>query len=66
MTQAIEELELEGRVLVTRTTDANPNRPSAAADTAAAANKGQMKCVFLDDIGKDKEPLDKGNALVPG
>ncbi|GAA5853307.1 hypothetical protein JCM3766R1_001316 [Sporobolomyces carnicolor] len=59
VTQAIEELELEGRVLVTRTTDANPNRPSAAADTAAAANKGQMKCVFLDDIGKDKEPLDK-------
>lgn len=49
VTQAIEELEKEGRVLVTRTDGKGD-----------AGGKGQMKCVFLDDIGREKEPLDKG------
>lgn len=48
VTQAIEELEREGRVLVTRTDGKGD-----------AQGKGQMKCVFLDDVGKDREPLDK-------
>ncbi|GAA5930785.1 transcription factor TFIIE subunit TFA2 [Sporobolomyces koalae] len=48
VTQAIEELEREGRVLVTRTDG-----------KGEAQGKGQMKCVFLDDIGNEKEPLDK-------
>ncbi|GAA5915611.1 transcription factor TFIIE subunit TFA2 [Sporobolomyces salmoneus] len=52
VTQAIEELEQEGRVLVTRT-----DGKSAAGN--GEMGKGQMKCVFLDDIGKEKEPLDK-------
>ncbi|GAA6063497.1 hypothetical protein JCM10212_004456 [Sporobolomyces blumeae] len=44
--QAIEELEREGRVLVTRT--------DGKGDV-----KGQMKVVFLDDVGHEREPLDK-------
>ncbi|GAA5878007.1 hypothetical protein JCM16303_002815 [Sporobolomyces ruberrimus] len=51
VTQAIEELELEGRVLVTRTDGVRGENGNQT--------KGQMKCVFLDDVGKDKEPLDQ-------
>jgi len=54
VTQAIEELEKEGRVLVTRTDGKGD-----------AGGKGQMKCVFLDDIGREKEPLDKGELYHP-
>lgn len=46
---AIEELEREGRILVTRT-----------GKTEAAEKEGQMKMVFLDDVGRDKDPLDQG------
>ncbi|GAA6001750.1 transcription factor TFIIE subunit TFA2 [Rhodotorula paludigena] len=45
---AIEELEREGRILVTRT-----------GKTEAAEKEGQMKMVFLDDVGRDKDPLDQ-------
>ncbi|GAA6036276.1 hypothetical protein JCM8097_006872 [Rhodosporidiobolus ruineniae] len=48
VTAAIEELEREGRVLVTRTEG-----------KGAAGGEGTMKMVFLDDIGVEKEPLDQ-------
>ncbi|GAA6014477.1 hypothetical protein JCM10207_001621 [Rhodosporidiobolus poonsookiae] len=48
VTGAIEELEREGRVLVTRTEG-----------KGAAGGEGTMKMVFLDDIGKEKDPLDQ-------
>ncbi|GAA5886748.1 hypothetical protein JCM3774_003038 [Rhodotorula dairenensis] len=47
VTNAIEELEREGRVLVTRT-GKNPH-----------GAEGQMKMVFLDDIGRERDPLDQ-------
>ena len=47
--QAIEDLEREGRVLVTRT-----------GKTEMAEKDGQMKMVFLDDIGRERDPLDQG------
>ncbi|GAA5990424.1 hypothetical protein JCM10908_007365 [Rhodotorula pacifica] len=47
VTNAIEELEREGRVLVTRT-GKNPQ-----------GGDGQMKMVFLDDIGRERDPLDQ-------
>lgn len=49
VTAAIEELEREGRVLVTRT-GKNPQH----------GGEGQMKMVFLDDIGRERDPLDQG------
>ncbi|GAA5861945.1 hypothetical protein JCM8547_001534 [Rhodosporidiobolus lusitaniae] len=48
VTQAIEELEKEGRVLVTRTEG-----------KGAAQGEGTMKMVFLDDVGLEKDPLDQ-------
>ncbi|GAA6051416.1 hypothetical protein JCM3770_000508 [Rhodotorula araucariae] len=45
---AIEDLEREGRVLVTRT-----------GKTEQAEKDGQMKMVFLDDIGREQDPLDQ-------
>ncbi|BGP58004.1 hypothetical protein JCM8202_001758 [Rhodotorula sphaerocarpa] len=48
VTAAIEELEREGRVLVTRT-GKNPQH----------GGEGQMKMVFLDDIGRERDPLDQ-------
>ncbi|GAA5935531.1 hypothetical protein JCM1841_003706 [Sporobolomyces salmonicolor] len=45
-TNAIEELEREGRVLVSRT-------------EGKGDQKGQMKVVFLDDVGKEREGLDQ-------
>ncbi|BGP19851.1 hypothetical protein JCM10213_003160 [Rhodosporidiobolus nylandii] len=48
VTKAIEELEKEGRVLVTRTEG-----------KGAAGGEGTMKMVFLDDIGLEKDPLDQ-------
>lgn len=50
---AIEDLEREGRVLVTRT-----------GKTESAEKDGQMKMVFLDDIGKERDPLDQGAPLL--
>lgn len=50
VTTAIEELEREGRVLVTRTGKTEQSQE----------REGQMKMVFLDDIGKEKDPLDQG------
>ncbi|GEM12533.1 transcription initiation factor TFIIE subunit beta [Rhodotorula toruloides] len=49
VTTAIEELEREGRVLVTRTGKTEQSQE----------REGQMKMVFLDDIGKEKDPLDQ-------
>lgn len=56
VTNAIEELEREGRVLVTRT-GKNLHAPSGG------GAEGQMKTVFLDDIGRERDPLDQGQFL---
>lgn len=55
VTAAIEELEREGRVLVTRTGKTEQSQE----------REGQMKMVFLDDIGKEKDPLDQGQSPPP-
>lgn len=55
VTTAIEELEREGRVLVTRTGKTEQSQE----------REGQMKMVFLDDIGREKDPLDQGQFAVP-
>jgi transcription initiation factor TFIIE subunit beta len=54
VTTAIEELEREGRVLVTRTGKTEQSQE----------REGQMKMVFLDDIGREKDPLDQGQFAV--
>lgn len=54
VTNAIEELEREGRVLVTRT-GKNLHAPNSGGGA-----EGQMKTVFLDDIGRERDPLDQG------
>ncbi|GAA5956779.1 hypothetical protein JCM8115_003817 [Rhodotorula mucilaginosa] len=53
VTNAIEELEREGRVLVTRT-GKNLHAPNSGGGA-----EGQMKTVFLDDIGRERDPLDQ-------
>ena len=60
VTTAIEELEREGRVLVTRS-GKNLHAPSGGAGGA----EGQMKTVFLDDIGRERDPLDQGQSVPP-
>ncbi|POY71584.1 hypothetical protein BMF94_5409 [Rhodotorula taiwanensis] len=57
VTNAIEELEREGRVLVTRT-GKNPHSGGGGGGGGGAGD-GQMKMVFLDDIGRDRDPLDQ-------
>ena len=60
VTNAIEELEREGRVLVTR------SGKNLHAPNSGGATEGQMKTVFLDDIGRERDPLDQGQSLPRG
>lgn len=62
VTNAIEELEREGRVLVTRT-GKNPHSGGGGGGGGGAGD-GQMKMVFLDDIGRDRDPLDQGQSIT--